>query len=30
MVAHEKVYFFESKPGFREKTVDKSKKINKE
>ncbi len=30
MIAHEKVYFFEAKPRFREKTVDKSKKINKE
>ncbi len=30
MIAHEKVYFFEAKPRFREKTVDKTKKINKE
>lgn len=30
VIAHEKVYFFEAKPGFREKTVDKKTKIDKE
>jgi tRNA(Ile)-lysidine synthetase-like protein len=30
IIAHEKIYFFEAKAGFREKTVDKKKKIDKE
>ena len=30
MIAHENVYFFEAKPRFREKTVDKNLEINKD